>query len=448
VKALALLVVLGVCFVSTVWAPAAAALMLSVFAFKQVCQAYFEPLRASGVGLLVNLGVGVVCVMAAFRRRPNSEEGQLPFRISNAAWFCFVGLLMWGALTSIWSPGREQAWAMIANSTPYAILIFFIGPKLLRSVDDVSGYIYATMLIGIFINATFILSPEFVIKDGRLVLLLSEGVTSSPLSMASFAAWTVIMGGLERSRSGPVGYGLRIASILMGIAVIVLSGSRGQLLAAVVCTFLFLPLAAPGRSGVNRFGSIAALLCIAIAFYFLFNVIIDSLPRFAADRFGAEAMLYSQSSATSRLSGIWALANAWLSSPLAVVIGLGYQAYGTVPGAMAEEVYVHNTYAEALFELGLPGLSLMLGGLFYGWRSAIRNFLAAKTPSARSATAITMSIMLFECLLMAKQGTLWGVSCFMYFASVSGSIERSRESDLVFTESPSTPVDADSNVDR
>jgi O-antigen ligase len=280
------------------------------------------------------------------------------------------------------------------------------------------------------VNLTFLVSPEFALKDGRLVLTLDDGFSTSPLSMGSFASWTVMMGALDRSATGPMMTGVRIASVAMGIAVVILSGSRGQLGAMVISTLVCLPLAAPGRSGVNRLGTFVSLIVIVAAFYFLFSAIVSTLPRFAAERFGAEDVIYSRSSAMSRISGFYSLLSAWAASPVAIVIGLGYLAYGKIPGGSEIDVYVHNSYAEAVFELGIPGLVLIGAGLYFSWRSLIRIQGAAQTPSERSAVAILVAMMLFESIIAAKQGSLWGLPYFIYLGSIAGSIERARTSEI------------------
>ncbi len=420
-KVLVLLVVVACGVGGVLSQPAAAALTMGVFAFKQALQSYFDFLRSSGA--IVNVAIAIIVAASAWlpgrRDRPDVKT-------TNAQYFCFMGLLGWAAITTLWSPGRESALSIIGASLPYCIVLMVVGIRLLRSLDDVTVFVRAMMLIGLFVNLTFLVNPEFELKDGRLILTTADGISSSPLSMGSFGAWTAMMGALERSGKGARMALLRLASVMMGISVVILSGSRGQLVAAVFVTLVTLPLAAPGRSAASRAGTIVSLAIVAAAFYLLFSVIVSSLPRFAAERFQTESILYSQSSATTRITGVYALLSAWVSSPLALAVGLGYLAYGKIPGGSELDVYVHNSYAESIFELGIPGAMLMVGGLYFGWRSLLRIHASARAPSERSSSAILIAMMLFECLIAAKQGSIWGLPYFFYIGSVAGIIERAR----------------------
>jgi len=115
-----------------------------------------------------------------------------------------------------------------------------------------------------------------------------------------------------------------------------------------------------------------------------------------------------------------------LNTPTAPLIGLGYIAFSAIPGGSDIDVYAHNVYAEVVFELGLPGIVLFGTMVYFGLRSAFRNYLFAESPSDRAAGATMLALIFFEAFLLAKQGSLWGLSPIIMYLCISSRIERAR----------------------
>jgi len=405
--------------------PVAAATILAMFALKQVMQGYFDVFRyfAGGIGTNVLISLAVFASIARCKlnqRFPNVNFG-------TPTLYCAVGLFAWSALSMAWSPGRESAATIILQALPYFVLILLLGVQLVSSLEDFSTLIRATMLMGLFMNLSFLTNPEFIVRDGRLVLDSGGGITTSPLTMGSFAAATLIMGTLARGGSGRFVMLLRVASVILGISVAIFSGSRGQVIAGVGVSLLFLPFAAPHKTALSRISSIFGVMFVLLSFTVLFDLITSALPSFVGQRFSAESVLYgSGSSAGTRMANVLVLLQAWLNTPTAPLIGLGYIAFSAIPGGSDIDVYAHNVYAEVVFELGLPGIVLFGTMVYFGLRSAFRNYLFAESPSDRAAGATMLALIFFEAFLLAKQGSLWGLSPIIMYLCISSRIERAR----------------------
>ena len=136
------------------------------------------------------------------------------------------------------------------------------------------------------------------------------------------------------------------------------------------------------------------------------------LSGFAAKRFSSDELIYGSSSSSTRVENVLALGQAWVQSPVAWVLGLGFYAFNGL-FADAGNIYSHVLFADVIFELGLPGVALMSGFLYFVIRDAFRLYnVASSAPLTRAACAVLIALFAYQLLLVNKQGNLWGS---MYF---------------------------------
>jgi O-antigen ligase len=118
-------------------------------------------------------------------------------------------------------------------------------------------------------------------------------------------------------------------------------------------------------------------------------------------------MFFGRSSASGRFANILVLFDAWISRPLAPIVGLGYSAFEYYSGT-AGEPYSHVIFADAIFELGLPGAVLMGIFIVTSTRSAIRLFRSSSDDLDRRSSAVMLiAWFAYEALLANKQGAFW-----------------------------------------
>jgi hypothetical protein len=168
------------------------------------------------------------------------------------------------------------------------------------------------------------------------------------------------------------------------------------------------PLAAPISNPRALLATVVGIFIIAFAASQLLDLLLDD--PFEAKRFSIEEMAYGKSSASGRVANVLILYREWVSTPTALFTGLGYGAFSYFSES-AGEPYSHVLFADAVFELGLPGAVFM--GVFV-WTSTSAGLKLLRSskdePVQRTITALLVGWFAYEILLVNKQGALWGVA--------------------------------------
>jgi hypothetical protein len=404
------------CVVCAFRPPLAFALVVLLFPIEQVVQAHAPRLISSALGIQsVNYAIGLTALCAALKvtlTRPGGAS-----RWMNAATVSALVMLAWAAITLLWSPGRTDGLQMVAGNWPYLVLLVVLAPVLLTDVEDLRTSVQALLVLGMILCAAVVLSPEFTSKYGRLGFSIASGVRSNPLAIGELGGVVLLVAATIRGTTllGVPLLPLRVAAALLGVLVAIKSGSRGQLLFAVMVSILFVPVATPVRN-VGAF--ISSAIIIAITLFVVDFVISNQLQSYEAQRFSGESVLYGDSSAFGRVRNVTAMAGEWIRNPVAIVVGLGYSAFSQLPAA-AGQPYSHVIFADAVFELGLPGLACLAIGLAVSASSAVRLWRAhAEDRTLRASVAVLVGLLAYQILLVNKQGAIWGVPMFFTFEAV------------------------------
>jgi O-antigen ligase len=203
---------------------------------------------------------------------------------------------------------------------------------------------------------------------------------------------------------------LRLVGVLLGLTLALLTGSRGQLLGAVLVFALFIPVAYKVRS----IGGFIAMF-VGVAFFGI--MLIGVAQAFS----GAEvASRWTEKNlaegAGGRLSFAWQLVQAYLQNPAYWFSGLGPGAFNAVvPNPDGGFHYPHNVLVEALGENGILGLGMFITALAlcFAWGRKLLA-LVEDVPELRGALAILAGMTAFAVFLAIKQSSLMGVPT--YFA--------------------------------
>jgi len=391
----------------------AAAIVLLMFPLEQVMQSAFPYLRTSVGAIVVNAIVAVVATIAlvsSILRGHKVGRGSL-----NRSTVACIGLFAWAAVTVVWSPAKETAMKAISEGWPYLFLHVLIGPMLFNGIDDLVRCCRYLLVIGVIVGLGFIGNSGFLMRDGRLVLELGGGAYSAPLAVGEFGGSLLIVAALANGGSQrTIWTVLRLAGLGVGLAVALKSGSRGQFVFAIPVALLFIPVAAPVKNLRNFLAATVVITGVLFAADFLYSNTLDSNE---AKRFTVDSMLYGSSSVSGRFSNVFALALEWLSSPFSLLFGTGYSAFANLPEAGKQE-YSHVLFADALFELGIPGallLAVCLSSAIAASRALFR--LYCHEPGARAAVGSFMALGVYQVLLVNKQGSLWSVPLLFFVTS-------------------------------
>jgi hypothetical protein len=406
-----------------------ATLVVTLFSLEQCLQGYVPFLR-SGPGLeMVNYIIGLTTVAGAFSA---IMRDPMALREScSPTWLASISLFAWAAFTIIWTPSQSDAVGLLRWGIPYFGINVFLGPILVRTYEDLDRLWAWLILVGCVISAGVLLSPEFSMYNGRYTLNLSTGDRSAPLALGELGGFLMIASVLFRGRMLPgmpatVTLLVRIAGFILGTVVAIKSGSRGQFFFAVGILLALFPVAAPVRSVRVMLTSMVGILLAMVAVQFIFSSLLEGLSRTEADRFSLDEILYGGSSASGRFANLITLATAWAQRPQAWLAGLGYNAFTSF--SLSGEPYSHVLFADAIFELGPIGAVLLGTSLTLGFRSIAHLIRMSRgNAAARPGVTILFAFLLYQIILVNKQGSLWAVPIIFLFLPMATAVERHEE---------------------
>lgn len=408
----------------------ALALVISIFTVKQLVQAGNPWLMQPTGSLAINAMVLLTAVASIALRF--SRVGRDPASAVNVPWLATIALFMWSIVTCLWSPA-DDAISAVTTGAPYFVLGVVVAPFLIRDWTEANEFQIAMLWIGIPAALFILVSPDFSMKYGRLGIDVGTS-RSNPLALGEFGGIMVLAAATIR-KPGRWLLLARLAALLLGTALAIRSGSRGQLLSAVTIAMVFYPLAAPVRSPRALVATVVGIAIIAFVASQLLDLLLDD--PFEAKRFTFEEMVYGKSSASGRVTNVAILFKAWLSNPTAPIVGLGFGAFGSFTESIGDP-YSHVLFADAIFELGLPGAAFLLTFIWTSTTAAVGVIRASKPyPARRNAAAMFVAWYAYEMFLVNKQGSLWGVSSMFPVAAIMARL-LVRDSNVELSETPAT----------
>ena len=409
---------------SSTWALVLAALMFGIEQSLQTSSPIFLD-----KSWLANVSVGVACLLSVLRvlvTKPGSLRGYFTPML--------LGVLVlygWWLVTLAWTPSLEGALDILSKNFPYFGLFVILAPILLNDIEDVSKFGRALLYSGILVMLTLVLNPEFGTWSGRMGLIVGGKIITSPLAIGELGGTLIILASLLRTGPAPALLLIaRIAAFILGAILALQSGSRGQLIFAVIIAVGFIPVSKRVKSIPAFIGSALAIAFMGVMVMLLANQI---LYGFALERWGAGQL---DSGFQGRLANATDLLSAFVRNPVAWILGLGANAFRSLSAVTAKDEYPHNVPVEVLCELGIP-MALLFGSLIV---LGIRDFMSlfrrfAADEERRVGLAVLLSMATYQFLLCNKQSNLWG-NCMLFFFLLL--ISRLRARSDIFAEDEGT----------
>lgn len=378
----------------------ALSLALSMFAFEQALQASSDIFR--GTTWLANAVVGGVCVVSALRMIFMVRRPFLGY--FSPIWMGTMLLFAWSVMSLIWTPSAESAGKLMMGAKEYFVLFLIVAPILVDGIESVGKVARAILYGGTLTVMVLVLNPEFRTFSGRMSFEIVSGVKSSPLAIGELGGMLIICASLLRQ--GPNQALLtvaRVGAFLAGAVLALQSGSRGQLVFAVLVALIFYPISKKLKSLPAFVGTAVGLAVIAPSVFFVGQAV---LLTEGANRWDVGQLLQGLN---ARLANIFDMFGEFLRYPPAWVFGLGYNAFSSISATTASEGYVHNIVAELICEFGIP-MTIVFGLMVAATaRSSIWLFRRyADDPVSRASLSVLLALCAYQLLLINKQGSLWG----------------------------------------
>lgn len=352
--------------------------------------------QASGSGLAVhaaftNIAVGVI-VLIAFTS--SLLRGQRPLSGLPANYWVVVGLFAYAFVSLMWTPNPDQAISLWQSAYLYLFTMVFVPPLLCVQPRDYLIGLRALIVGGGAVCAMLLFFGHWGYR-GLVTNAALFGLETNPLAMASMAgqvALTAFLVPLSKSRL--IRWSALLVIAPLCIALVVRTGSRGQLVAVLLGLAVAWPFA--------RGGALALRMLLAPALVALLGLIAYA----SLDYFGGDSARWNDAGlATSDVEGRLSMAMVLLGklgeSPLTVLFGLGSSASYHLFG-----IYPHVVTLEILGEEGIFGLALF--GLAIGScaLAALRMPGMSMTKETRATAAALIGGAVFHLVVSFKQGSL------------------------------------------
>lgn len=412
------------CLLGIQFAEFSVSLCLSLFATKQLLQASANMFRDSQTGSqIINFMVGGAAATCAIKRLVDN-----PARIRgfiNSSWILVVALHLWALTTCLWSYSGRQGFEAFALGLPYLLLFIIIIPLLVRDLDEWGRITGVWLVFATCVTGLILINPEFTVRSGRLGLDLGaiglKSTRTNPLELGAIGGFCVILGVLYSStKNKALTTVVRLISVLLGTALAVRSGSRGQFIFAVASAILSYPISKPVINIQRTLSSLIVLITILFAIVIFAEQVrtsgsLQEEQRWSASEFG--------SGADVRFANILLLLGEYFASPLRWITGLGFLSYSYLDPV---QEYSHCLSADMLGELGLVGFSLYGAILVLSIRQIIRVFSSvAQDERRRNGLGCLVGILTYQMLLANKQGNLVGSSLLICFILILARIDKS-----------------------
>jgi O-antigen ligase len=357
---------------------------------------------------ITNYAVFFIALLGLIRAA--SKRSCILCRIPTAAWL-ILALFLYAFLSLIWCPDPTKSLEQWGIAGPYIFTIAILAPFLFTDLDDAGVAFTWTLLTG---GAICILVLAFGKWGDRGLLLYGDVYESetNPLALASLAGTIFVISALSLRR--PNGILKRLFALLcipISLAVILKSGSRGQLIAGAAGVVVALPIALR----IRDVRSIAGLI-LAVGLILGLGTWGASLVEINADRWKGNL---AQKDVADRIAGAQHLLAVANSNVLTSVFGLGNSSSFQVIG-----YYPHITGLEVVAEEGLVGAAMYLAIILLPIRSIIRiTGQRDSTDAQRSSLAMLAGLFTFELILSWKQGTLLSSVYVFLYAIVLARLE-------------------------
>ncbi len=346
-----------------------------------------------------------------------------------------LALFLYAFASTQWAPRADISLDLWASRWPYLIAIVVFSPLLITQSRDLRAANIGMLVIG---GVLTILLLFFVKWEYRRIVLGHD--LGNPLAVSSMASMVVLIAVLaDPWPESKLWLPIKWALVALCLALVVRSGSRGQLLGVIAISAACWPISRQIEN-VKQFFAWTCLLL------FLGGITTWSLQEFWAEQemYYAGGNRWSDQAMEGAMSGRFdnaiLLVQLCYRSVKTIIFGLGNSA-SFDPRILG--IYPHFVPLEILAEEGLIGFALFGLVLFSAARNAFKcHSQVNMTPIDRKVFSALLALFLFASLLSLKQGSLLGNLEPFMFAIILGKHSKIFPDGQTMAARPQSPITA------
>ena len=298
----------------------------------------------------------------------------------------------------------------------YIVTIVFLSSLTIQEPEDLKVAFSGMLVLGTILAALLMFTVKW---DSRSIILghnaAYQEIAGNPLAVGQLGGTLVILALLYRLKGGHLLLkAIRCAAFLVGFALMIRSGSRGQLAGALFASALFWAFMSRSRSPLKPLLAVISLgfsaLIAKTGIDYFWKGDVGDARRFDVNTIHGDLM--------GRVKNAIVLLGHWIQSPLSIVFGLGNSASYKILG-----IYPHIVPIEVLGEEGLLGFTLFCTIIISSVVSGLRALRIAATDSEmRCLFACVAALWTYSFMLINKQGSLIEAYDFFLYAVLLGKL--------------------------
>ena len=392
-----------------------------------------QALQATSSMFLNQLSLANICVAAAVgigSLRTISKQHRPFLGYFTFEWIVTIVIFLWSCISLIWTPSFKSGSELISGGIPYFILYLIICPFLIDGIDSLNNFFRVFLILGSAVIILILVNPTFTSTSGRLGINLGATLRTNPLAMGELGGTVLLVAALFRIGVKSIFINImRIVGLFCGTAIALQSGSRGQILFAVLLALIFYPVSVKVKNLFSFLATAFGLMIFLPMILFVAQLVLGDvgLRRWDSDVIAGGTEV--------RIANIMDLLGGFITHPVAWFTGLGFNAFTSISTA-GSEPYSHVMFIDIFAELGIPMFVLFSISMYTTTRSSIWLFRRFKDePTPRATLAVLLSYFAYQILLINKQGYLWAAGSFFLVVLILSRLKsRTEESDLNMSE--------------
>jgi hypothetical protein len=359
---------------------------------------------------LINVVIGVLVLVGVLVRAVRGQRVLAEYPITG---YLTLALFVYTLISAFWAPAASGSLRVWSLTWPYIVTTVVLAPLTFGQKRDMSDILDGLALVGGVLVALLLFSTEW---KARWIVI--GGEYGNPLAigyLGGVVAIVLLLGNLwAKSRFWAIARWILAA---LSLALIVRSGSRGQLLALLLVVLVVWPKSHGSRENRRR-------LVWGLTLAFAVGVAYLAVQEFWGTDAGGSTRWEDRmirQDLEGRIDGAITLLRTWAGSPLTLFFGLGSSA-SFDPDILG--FYPHILPLEILGEEGIVGFTLFGLAVFYTMRSASRLLHATRDlPQERATIATLFGLYLYAVLLSLKEGALLGTHDLFLYAILIGKYD-------------------------
>lgn len=346
---------------------------------------------------LTNYLVGALVLLAIFLKLLKGESVVANYPLVGWLVLC---LFLYALTSVVWSSASETGFDLWRMNFPYIVVIILLSPLLFSTVEDLTHAFKTLIIIGTLMITLLLFKSGWTYRGVELIGVGGKRLMGNPLAVAEMGGYVMLAAAFWQPTWGDrLWVLLRWLVMVLGMALAVKSGSRGQFLGMMIAFVGFYVLSGSRRGVVHYFLLISGIVLFGAIGFWTF----DSFSAAGDARWGSALIEHD---VFGRWAGALKLLKAWFSSPLAIMLGLGNSA-SYDPKLLG--IYPHIVPLEILGEEGLIGFALFASICCLTVWNLFRAISLSRAEKHHFGTVLSVgAIAFFLFILSFKQGNMLG----------------------------------------